>query len=102
MTGPSSGNQKFGSATSGSAPRARSSSIRVSLKSLPEKPPKYGQRNKFFSERKLLVSHFFRMTAEHIPDHDLECYYLGMVTDEEELALLKEHLLWCVQCVEQA
>jgi len=42
------------------------------------------------------------MTAEHISDHDLERYYLGMVTDEEELALLEEHLLWCVQCVEQA
>jgi anti-sigma factor RsiW len=42
------------------------------------------------------------MTAEHISDHDLERYYLGMVTDEEELALLEEHLLWCSWCVERA
>jgi anti-sigma factor RsiW len=42
------------------------------------------------------------MTAEHISDHDLERYYLGMVSEEEELAALEEHLLWCVRCVERA
>jgi len=42
------------------------------------------------------------MTVEHISDHDLERYYLGMVTDEGELASLEEHLLWCAWCVERA
>jgi hypothetical protein len=42
------------------------------------------------------------MTIEHISDHDLERYYLGMVTDEAELAPLEEHLLWCTWCVERA
>ena len=42
------------------------------------------------------------MSAEHISDHDLERYYLGMVTEEEELATLEEHLLWCPSCVERA
>ena len=31
-----------------------------------------------------------------------ERYYLGMVTREEELARLEEHLLWCHSCVERA
>jgi hypothetical protein len=42
------------------------------------------------------------MTFDHISDHDLERYYLGMVTDEAELAPLEEHLLWCTWCVERA
>jgi hypothetical protein len=42
------------------------------------------------------------MTGRHISDHDLERYYLGMVSDEVELAPLEEHLLWCTWCVEQA
>lgn len=42
------------------------------------------------------------MREEHISDHDLERYYLGMVADEEELAPLEEHLLWCPSCVERA
>ncbi len=37
----------------------------------------------------------------HISDHDLERYYLGMVTDEGELAELEAHLLRCPPCVEQ-
>jgi hypothetical protein len=41
------------------------------------------------------------MTTEHIFDHDLEHYYLGMVTDEAELAPLEEHLLRCGWCVER-
>jgi hypothetical protein len=40
--------------------------------------------------------------SSHISDHDLERYYLGMVTDEKELAPLEEHLLWCSWCVERA
>jgi hypothetical protein len=38
---------------------------------------------------------------EHISDHDLERYYLGMVTEERELAGLEGHLLGCPPCVEQ-
>ena len=42
------------------------------------------------------------MISGHISDHDLERYYLGMVTREEELAALEEHLLWCHPCIERA
>ena len=42
------------------------------------------------------------MNAQHISDHDLERYYLGMVTEEQELAHLEEHLLCCPPCVERA
>ena len=40
--------------------------------------------------------------VNHISDHDLERYYLGMVKDEAELASLEEHLLACPACVERA
>jgi anti-sigma factor RsiW len=40
--------------------------------------------------------------VNHISDHDLERYYLGMVKDEAELAFLEEHLLVCPACVEHA
>lgn len=39
---------------------------------------------------------------EHICDHDLERYHLGMAVDEAELAPLEEHLLCCPKCVERA
>ena len=39
---------------------------------------------------------------DHIADHDLERYHLGMVKDEAELASLEEHLLVCPVCVECA
>jgi hypothetical protein len=39
---------------------------------------------------------------EHICDHDLERYHLGMVRDEAELAAIEEHLLWCPICVDRA
>lgn len=42
------------------------------------------------------------MSTLHISDHDLERYYLGLVTQEEELAPLEEHLLCCQSCVERA
>lgn len=42
------------------------------------------------------------MSAEHISDHDLEQYYLGMMTEEAELALLEEHILACGWCAERA
>ncbi len=41
-------------------------------------------------------------TGEHISDDDLERYYLGMITEEAELAPLEEHLLGCGECVERA
>jgi hypothetical protein len=41
------------------------------------------------------------MAWEHISDKDLERYYLGMVTDESELAPLEEHLLACSSCAER-
>jgi hypothetical protein len=39
---------------------------------------------------------------EHISDHDLERYQLGIVVDEAELAPLEEHLVACPECVERA
>jgi hypothetical protein len=36
----------------------------------------------------------------HIGDHDLERYYLGMIEEEAELAPFEEHLLACVECAE--
>ena len=39
---------------------------------------------------------------EHISDHELERYHLGMVKHEAELAPLEEHLLACPKCVERA
>jgi hypothetical protein len=42
-----------------------------------------------------------QMPWEHISDEDLERYYLGMVTDESELAPLEAHLLACSSCAER-
>ena len=39
---------------------------------------------------------------DHISDHDLESYHLGMVADEAELATLEQHLLVCPACVIRA
>jgi hypothetical protein len=39
---------------------------------------------------------------DHISDHDLERYHLGMVTDEDELAALEEHYLGCPECAKRA
>ena len=41
------------------------------------------------------------MSEGHIDDHDLERYYLGMMTEEEELAPLEEHILGCSLCAER-
>lgn len=38
----------------------------------------------------------------HISDHDLERYHLGMIVDEAELAPLEEHILACPECAERA
>ena len=42
------------------------------------------------------------MSTEHLTDHDLERYCLGMITQEEELASVEEHLLCCPHCVGRA
>ena len=39
---------------------------------------------------------------EHISDHDLECYQLGMMVDEAELTPFEEHLLACPGCIDRA
>lgn len=46
--------------------------------------------------------HYPNMATNHISDHNLERYYLGMVSDEAELASLEEHLLSCDWCAERA
>jgi hypothetical protein len=46
--------------------------------------------------------HYRFMNWKHISDHDLERYYLGMVTDDNELAALEEHILACRLCAERA
>ena len=42
------------------------------------------------------------MSTEHLSDHSLERYCLGLITREGELAPLEEHLLCCPACVERA
>ena len=42
------------------------------------------------------------MAWQHISDHDLERSYLGMVTDESELAPLEDHLLACPACAQRS
>ena len=39
---------------------------------------------------------------EHLSDHDLERYHLGMVKEESELAPFEEHLLGCAACAKRA
>lgn len=39
---------------------------------------------------------------DHIDDHDLERYHLGMIRTEAELAPFEEHLLACAECAERA
>ena len=38
----------------------------------------------------------------HISDHDLECYYLGIISEEHDLAPLEEHILACASCAAKA
>jgi hypothetical protein len=38
----------------------------------------------------------------HLSDHDLERFHLGMVNAEGEAAVIEEHLLWCSLCIEAA
>jgi anti-sigma factor RsiW len=42
------------------------------------------------------------MSENHLSDHDLERYYLGLIKDETELAQVEEHILCCPACVERA
>lgn len=39
---------------------------------------------------------------DHISDHDLERYHLGLIVNEAELAPFEEHLLSCAGCAERA
>lgn len=39
---------------------------------------------------------------DHLSDHDLERYHLGMIRTEAELAPFEEHLLACSECAERA
>jgi hypothetical protein len=39
---------------------------------------------------------------DHLSEHDLERYHLGMVTDENELAALEEHYLSSPDCAKRA
>lgn len=39
---------------------------------------------------------------QHLSDHDLERYQLGMLTDEIELDPLEEHILSCYHCARRA
>lgn len=48
------------------------------------------------------LGHYIGVNDKHISGHDLERYYLGMVTEETELAELEEHLLCCPPCVDRA
>ena len=58
------------------------------------------QSEKFLLRMFGLHRHYKGM--EHISDHNLERYHLGMVADEPELAPLEEHLLACPQCAIRA
>jgi hypothetical protein len=44
----------------------------------------------------------FRLQAGHVSDDDLECLYLGMILQEQDLAAMEEHLLVCPECIERA
>jgi hypothetical protein len=55
-----------------------------------------------FLERNYGIKALIGMNWIHISDHDLEKYYLGMVTAEEELAPLEEHILACSSCAGRA
>ena len=39
---------------------------------------------------------------EHLSDHDLERYHLGVIRQEAELAPVEEHLLACSGCATRA
>jgi hypothetical protein len=42
------------------------------------------------------------MKMGHIDDHDLERYYLGMVTEAAEIDRLEQHLIACKECALRA
>lgn len=42
------------------------------------------------------------MPWDHLSNHDLERYYLGMVVAQSELAPLEEHILACASCAKRA
>ena len=48
------------------------------------------------------VPAIYQARQEHISDHDLERYHLGMIDQEAELAPFEEHLLACPECSQRA
>lgn len=42
------------------------------------------------------------MATDHITNHDLELYYLGMLRSSTSVMRLQEHLATCPQCVRRA
>ena len=48
-----------------------------------------------------LIADRYTSMPGHVSDEDLERYHLGMVQDDE-LAALEEHLLWCTPCIDRA
>jgi hypothetical protein len=66
-----------------------------------------GDNNRWLMEntvrRSAVLAHYgTEMENGHISDHDLEQYYLGMITRERELEPLEEHLLGCPDCARRA
>lgn len=51
---------------------------------------------------RILAPRCHYIDMEHISDHDLERYHLGMVVDEAELTTLEEHVLACPKCADRA
>jgi hypothetical protein len=46
--------------------------------------------------------HYASMKWQHLTDHDLERYYLGMVKIKSQLGALEEHILACGSRAERA
>ena len=70
--------------------------VRQFEKRRPRRPPDFLLRSFRRGE------HYHFMNWQHLSDHDLEQYYLGMINDETELAALEEHFLACGPCAERA
>lgn len=41
------------------------------------------------------------MFVVHISEADLLLYCLGVIRNEDELAPIEEHLLWCQECLDR-
>jgi hypothetical protein len=56
------------------------------------------ERKKHLEQLLLVVSD----PPGHLHSEDLERYHLGMLQDEQDLAMVEEHLLVCPLCVDRA